>query len=94
MDSAYGYENGLVRRQPNEADLESVIVICWRLLWLASTLGRGNDQVLTNRSRFGAHAIQLFTDPLMVYELARSRKTSRPQFPFDRLIVLMVTRLS
>ena len=66
MDSAYGYENGLVRRQPNETDLESAIVICWRLLWLASTPGWGNYQVLTDRSRFGAHAVQLFTDSLMV----------------------------
>jgi hypothetical protein len=66
MDSAYGYENGLVRRQLNETDLESAIVICRRLLWLASTPGRGNYQVLMDRSRFGAHAVQLFTDPLMV----------------------------
>jgi hypothetical protein len=66
MDSAYGYENGLVRRRPNETDLASVIVICWRLLWLASTPGRGNHQVLANRSRFGADAVQLFTDSLMV----------------------------
>jgi hypothetical protein len=64
MDLAYGYENGLVPRQPNETDLESAI--CWRLLWLASTLGRGNHQVLTNRSRFGTHTVQLFTDSLMV----------------------------
>jgi len=66
MDLAYGYENGLVPRQPNETDLESAIVICWRLLWLASTPGRGDHQVLTNRSRFGAHTVQLFTDSLMV----------------------------
>jgi hypothetical protein len=32
IDSAYGYENGLVRRQLNETDLESAIVICRRLL--------------------------------------------------------------
>ena len=66
MDSAYRYENGLVRRRPNEIDLESAIAICWRLLWLASTPGRGNHQVLAYRSRFGADAVQLFTDSLMV----------------------------
>jgi len=66
MDLAYGYENGLVPRQPNETDLESASVICWRLLWLASTPGRGNHQALTNRSRFGAHTVQLFTDSLMI----------------------------
>jgi hypothetical protein len=66
MDSAYGYENGHVRRQPNETDQESAIVICWRLWWLTSTPGRGNYQVLTDRSRSGAYAVKLFTDSFMV----------------------------
>ena len=48
MDSAYGYENGLVRRRPNETDLASAIVICWRLLWFASTPGAHFFAILTS----------------------------------------------
>ena len=91
MDSAHGYENGLVRSRPNETSerdrylLATVVarLHTWSALKPAAVAGLltfssfpdtltvrfeyapawfGN----TNRSCFGAHAVQFFTDSLTV----------------------------
>ena len=83
MDSAYGYENGLARRQPNEIDLESVIVICWRPhAWSGEPPGARVSLALRHTFRPACHGR---ADGL------RAGALDENQTPFDRLIVLMFT---